>query len=203
MDEKWFKNQQRKVGVTADQIADHIGRHRSIVSRVYTGRQPMTLDLAKAFAEVLKVPLGTILEKAGVANPEVAQQVAPGFAESDATPWAQPARQDDANRVIATAMGGTRPGMHIWRVKGNGMLLGGYMPGDYMLLDTYAAERVQPGDAVIAQHYQPNGTAITVLRRYEPPVLVSSSADPADRRVLVVDGVNVVIMGKIIGSWRM
>lgn len=202
MDEKWFKAQQRKVGVTADEIADHIGRHRSIVSRVYTGRQPMTLDLARAFADVLDVPLSTILEKAGVATEEVTQQVAPGFAESDATPWTATARPDDPNKTIAAAMGGTRPGVDVWRVKGNGMLLGGYLPGDFILVDTNASERVRAGDVVIAQHYQPNGTAITLLRRYEPPVLVAASADPADRRVLVVDGMNVVIRGKVIGSWR-
>lgn len=202
MDEKWFKTQQRKLGVTAEDIAAIRGLSRTNVSHILNGKQRMSLDWANAFAQALQVPLATILEKAGAAEPQVAQQLAPGFAESDALPWAAPARPDDANKTIAAALGGSRPGVDVWRVKGSGMLLGGYLPDDFILVDTHASERVRAGDVVIAQHYQPNGTAITLLRRYDPPVLVAASVDPADRRVLVVDGVNVVIRGKVIGSWR-
>ena len=80
----------------------------------------------------------------------------------------------------------------------------GYMPGDYMLVDTHASERARAGDVVVAQVYDnAKGSAVTVLRRFEPPVLVAASTDPEDRRVHIVDGVNVVIRGKVVGSWRM
>ena len=36
MDDKWFKAQQKRVGVTADQIAAEMGRDRSAVSSIYT-----------------------------------------------------------------------------------------------------------------------------------------------------------------------
>ena len=205
MDEKWFKTQQKKVGITADEIAAIIGRDRSVVSRVYTGRQRMSLELARAFAEALQVPLATVLEKAGAADAPVAQQLAPGFGESDAAPWLDAPRPNDPNRAIATALGADRPGVDVWRVKGLAMALAGYLMGDFILVETPAADRARAGDVVLAQVYRATGrdmTARTILRRLEPPVLVAASADPEDGRVHVVDGVNVLVRGKVISSWR-
>jgi transcriptional regulator with XRE-family HTH domain len=204
MDERWFKQQQKKVGVTADAIADKMGRSRTNVSHILNGRQRMTLDWAKAFAEVLQVPLATVLEKAGYADPATAQQITPGFAESDAAPFTVGPSGGTGHTVqtIAEALGGGRPGVDVWRVKTGALALAGYLPGDFLLVDQHAAERVRAGDVVVAQVYQRNGTATTVLRRFEPPVLVAASCLPEEGRVHVVDGVNVVIRGKITASWR-
>ena len=202
MDDKWFKAQQKKVGITADQIAAVLGRDRSVVSKILAGKQRMTLEWAQAFATSLHVPLSTVLEKAGAADFQAVEQVKPGFAESDAAPFIYgPGMADHhAHRAIATAMG-ERPGVDLWRVKSRAMSLAGLLEGDFILVDTHQAERVRPGDVVIAQIYNPRG-AMTVLRRFEPPVLVAASADPADSRVHVVDGQNVVIRGKVVASWR-
>ena len=203
MDDKWFKTQQKRVGVTADQIADRLGRDRSVVSKILSGKQRMTLEWANAFAEVLQSDLATVLEKAGVADGQITQRVAPGFAESDATAWVPgPGLAENAPvRGVAEVLGATRPGIDIWRVKSRAMALAGLIEGDFMLVDSNQAERVRAGDVVIAQLYTRTG-ANTVLRRFEPPVLVASSADPDDARVHVVDGTNVVIRGKVIASWR-
>ncbi len=203
MDDKWFKTQQKRVGVTADQIADRLGRDRSVISKILSGKQRMTLEWANAFAEVLQSDLATVLEKAGVADGQIIQRVAPGFAESDAAAWVPgPGLAENAPvRGVAEVLGATRPGIDIWRVKSRAMALAGLMEGDFMLVDSNQAERVRPGDVVIAQLYTRTG-ANTVLRRFEPPVLVASSADPDDARVHVVDGTNVVIRGKVIASWR-
>lgn len=203
MDDKWFKQQQKRVGVTADDIARKMGRTRANVSHILTGRQRMSLEWAKAFAEVLQVPLSMVLEKAGVTDAPTAQAVTPGFAESDAAPWVPGPEPAGAREVstVAQALGGGRPGIDVWRVRGQVMALSGLLAGDFMLVDTHQAERVKPGDLVVAQVYTRTGAA-TVLRRYEPPVLVAASPDPADGRVHVVDGINVVIRGKVVASWR-
>lgn len=206
MDDKWFRLKQRQAGVTADQIAARIGRDRSIVSRILNGHQRMSLEWAQAFADVLQVPLATVLEKAGVADRPVAQQLAPGFAESDAAAWAPtPGMAEDRPvRSIAAALGADRPGVDIWRVKSRAMALAGMLQGDFFLLDTHQSERARAGDMVVAQVYNNStGTAATILRRFEPPVLVAASADPEDGRVHVVDGMNVVIRGKVVASWRL
>lgn len=205
MDDKWFKQQQKRIGVTAEDIARKMGRDRSTVSHIYTGRIRMSLEWAKVFAEVLQVPLATVLEKAGVSDAPTAQQIVPGFAESDAAQWIPGPNAGDGvtMRSVASALGAGRSGVDIWRVKGHAMALAGLLDGDFILVDTHASERARVGDVVVAQIYNnANGNAVTVLRRFEPPVLVAASVDPADGRVHVVDGVNVVIRGKVIASWR-
>jgi SOS-response transcriptional repressor LexA len=165
----------------------------------------MSLEWAKAFAEVLQVPLATVLEKAGVADAPTAQKITPGFSESDAAPWVSGSvmAEGQAVRSVAAALGADRPGVDIWQVKGQAMALAGLLAGDFILVDTHASERARVGDVVVAQIYNnATGSAVTVLRRFEPPVLVAASIDPADGRVHVVDGVNVVIRGKVIASWR-
>lgn len=205
MDDKWFKAHQKKVGVTADQIADVLGRDRSVVSKILAGRQRMTLEWAQAFAQALQVPVATVLEKAGAAEPAVAQQLQRGFSDSDAVAWVPGPRLSDAVntvRSIADALG-ARPGIDIWRVRSRAMALAGVLEGDYMLVDSHQAERIKVGDLVIAQIYSnASGSEMTVLRRFEPPVLVAASADPADGRVYIVDGNNVVMRGKVVAIWR-
>jgi len=110
MDENWFKQQQKRVGVTAKDIAKRMGRDRSTVSHIYTGRIRMSLDWARVFAEVLDMPLPTILEEAGITDAETAQQMVPDFAESDAAPFVGTGPDERTARSVA-AMPGERPGV--------------------------------------------------------------------------------------------
>jgi hypothetical protein len=206
MNERWFKDQQRKAGVTAEDIARILGRDRSVVSRIYTGRQRMSLDWAKAFATAFAVPVAQVLAEAGVADGDMLAGARPGFAEGDAAVWVPGPGPAEGRTVqkIAEALGATRAGIDIWQVRSRAMALAGYLEGDFMLVDTHQGERAAAGDAVVAQIYDNSkGTATTVLRRFQPPVLVAASTEPADMRVHVVDGVNVVIRGKVIASWRL
>lgn len=200
MDDKWFRNRQKEVGVTAEHIAAARGRSRSIVSHILNGKQRMSIEWAQAFADVLKVPLDVVLEKAGTLDAPKAQTLRPGFAESDAAVWKGSPEQERKVASIADAMG-RRDGINVWQVKSRALSFMGYMPGDFLLVDAFAAERARQGDVVVAQVYERDG-ATTVLRRYEPPVLVAAGPEIAERRVHVVDGVNVVILGKVNGCWR-
>lgn len=208
MDEKWFKQQQRRVGKTSEDIGTALGRDRTIVSRIYNGRQKMTADQARVFAEVLEVPVGQVLERAGVlARDDLTPTI--GFAEDkidfkppDAVAFSG-SENERLNVVsIAEHFGGNRPGVDVWEVSGAAMSLMGYLTGDCMLVDAHAATRAVAGDVVVAQIYDRRGEATTVLRRFEPPVLVSASSEPDHQRVYVVDGNNVVIRGKVVASWR-
>jgi transcriptional regulator with XRE-family HTH domain len=205
MDKIWLKQRLRASGKTSADLAAAIARDRAVVSRIMNGHQAMTLDQAKIIATEIGAPLSELLARAGLADPPTAQVFTPGFAESDVTQWiAGPsAGEGAAVRGVASALGADRPGIDIWRVKGQAMALAGLLAGDFLLIDTHASERARAGDVVVAQIYNnATGSALTVLRRFEPPVLVAASIDPADGRVHVVDGVNVVIRGKVIASWR-
>lgn len=203
IDDKWFKAQQRKAGVTAEDIGARLGKDRSLVSRIYVGRQRMKLDEAKIFAEVLQVPLDEVLRRAGVADGPTAQVLTYGSAHGDAGKWLP--QQGDNRHIAEIAQAfGARPGMDIWEVHSAAMSLQGIMPGDFMLVDVEAPERAKAGDIVVAKVYdKPRGEASTILRRFEPPVLVAASADAEDQRVYVVDGINVILQGKVKASWRM
>jgi SOS-response transcriptional repressor LexA len=200
MDATWFKQQQRRLGITSFDLGKAIDRDRSVISKIINGYQKMTLDQARALAQALDVPFHEMVARAGLADPATAQQLAPGFSESDAAPWQGQGAEGDRTRRIAEIYG-ARPGVDVWQVKGRGMAFGGYLPGDFILVDTHAAERARRGDDVIAQVYRGSG-ARTVFRRYEPPVLVPLSPDPEDLVVIVVDGDSVVIRGKVVASWR-
>lgn len=204
MDVLWFKQLQKRAGVTSFDLGEAIGRNRTAISKIINGSQRMTLEQARIFAELLGVPLSMMVEKAGLADASTAQQLAPGFSESDAAAWVPVSGMAEGVQVpsIAQAMGGGKPGIDVWRVRSQAMALAGLLAGDFMLVDTHQSERVKPGDMVIAQVYNRTG-ASTVLRRFEPPVLVAASTDPAEGRVHVVDGINVVVRGKVIASWRL
>lgn len=205
IDDKWFKAQQRKVGATTEDIARRANRARSAVSNIYTGRQRMTLDWARVFSEVLQQPIDEVLRRAGATNEATAQALAPGYADSDVVLWKPYEGGPRQEQMIADTMLevlGSRAGTQVWQIKTSAMTLQGYLPGDFLLIKPL--EIAQPGDVVIARvHDNARGKAPTLLRRFEPPVLVASSSNPEERRVYVVDGVNVVIRGKVIASWRM
>lgn len=205
VDKDWLKKRLRASGKTSADLAAAISRDRAVVSRIMNGHQEMSLDQAKIIAAQIGVELSELLTRAGLTDAPTAQAFSPGFSESDASAWVPGPEAGLAHEVrsIAQVLGKERPGIDIWRVKSGAMVLGGLLVGDYMLVDTHASERLKAGDVVVAQIYSnATASAVTVLRRFEPPVLVAASADPADARVYVVDGNNVVVMGKVIASWR-
>lgn len=204
MDDKWFKLRQKQVGVTADQIAARLGRDRSVVSKILNGKQRMTLEWAQAFADVLDCPLATVLEKAGVAEPEVASRLRNEVTGGDAQPWSSGSAHEDARlKSLTELLAPKSAGASVWRVTSKAMALAGYLQGDFLVVDTNLSERVKGGDAVVAEVYDLRaGTLKIVLRRYEPPALVAATVAPETDRVHVADGVNVVVKGKVVASWR-
>ncbi len=164
----------------------------------------MSLEWAKAFAKVLETTVDEVLRKAGVTDNATAQQLRPGFSESEANPFipANGREKDYINRC-ALAFGGEAPGVDIWRMKSKSMALNGVLDGDFILVDTHRAGQAVAGDVVVAQAYDmQSGSARTIVRRYQPPVLVAAGVNPEDLAVHVVDGNNVVIRGLVVATWR-
>lgn len=203
MDSNWFKTQQKKSGLNSFDLGELIGRDRTVISRIVNGHQKPTLEQAKIFANAFNEDLPVVLEKLGLADKTTAQSVSPGFNESDAAAWIPQGGADADNKAIANSLGANRPGVDVWQIKKNILPVLGYIKDDYIIVDTHKAERAQPGDIVLAQVYDnTKGTASTILRRYEPPVLLPPTTDPDNQKVHVVDGINVVIRGVVWASWR-
>ena len=202
MDAQWFKDQQRRKGVTSWDLGEALGRDRTIVSRILNGRQAMTFEQAKLFAELLGQPLGEVLTRAGIADERQAKQAIDGFADADAAPWV-PAERSGRDRAMAIDLG-QKPGIDVWTIQTKAMSLAGYLPGDRILVDSRTPERARPGAIVVAQVYDwQAGSARTVLRQFQRPALVSHSANPADWVAFVVDDTNVAIRGMVVAQWRL
>lgn len=201
MDAEWFKDRQRRAGVTSFDLGEALGRDRTIVARIYAGRQRMTFEQARVFSRLLDEPLAEVLKRAGIAGEHEARQAADGFSDGDAVPWSP---HGNAGRDNALAISlGQRPGVDVWRVRGSSMTLAGYLPGDRLLVDARAPERVRPGDVVIAQVYDwQTGSARTLLRQFQRPALVAHSSDPVEWVAHIVDDINVSIKGVITAQWR-
>lgn len=203
MDIQWFKKRQKQLGVTSHDLGSALQRDRTVVSKILNGHQNMSLEQAKIFARVLDAPLDEVLVRAGITDNDTASRFQPGFSDSDAARWVPKDDSQAPETAIARALGADRPGIDVWRVKTDALALAGYMPGDFILVDTNARDTVRAGDTVMAQVYDyQTGSANTLLRRYAPPTLVAASADLSHVTGQIVDHNNVVIMGKVIASWR-
>lgn len=200
MDDKWFKHRQKIAGVTAEDIGKALGRDRSAVSRIYVGRQKMTWDQAHVFAEVLKVPVKEVLEHAGLLKDE-GEARALGFAEGEVEPYKANGSNRERANLIAGHFGGARNAVDIWTVQTDALGALGYLPGDTILVDSSQPSKCGAGDTVIAQVYDWKAGAVeTVLRRFEPPILLAFGSGSVQTHV--VDGRNVAIQGKVIACWR-
>lgn len=149
--------------------------------------------------------LAPVFVPAGAASRSARVRQAPptGFSDSDVAPWIPKPDDPQRQRVedMAAYLSEGRGGRDIWRVKSRAMILAGYDDQDLILVDQHAT--AEAGSVVIAQVYDHDiGSAATLLRRFDPPVLSAASPDPGDWKPHVVDGRNVKIMGVVTASWR-
>lgn len=187
-------------------------RTPTFLTRIYSGAQELKISEAEELAEILKSPRDEVLAHAGLAQPNMAPPPMPaglsairrqqpqGFA-SDAVPWV-PKPDDPSEKPIlnmADTLRAGNAGRDIWRVSSRVMILDGFAEGDFMLVDQHAEPKA--GDAVIAQVYDwDSGSAATVLRRFDPPVLTAASTNPSEWKPLSIESVK--IMGVVVASWR-
>lgn len=120
--------------------------------------------------------------------------------ESEAEPFQHGPDTSPVARMVEAATGRAN-GVDPWRLKSRAIEAAGYLPGDILIVDLNADP--SPGDVVCAQIYEwGRGQAETVFRVYEPPALVSATADATLRKPYIVDGDRVVIKGVVIAAVR-
>lgn len=199
METQWFKSRAREQGVTTEQLAKAIGRDRAVVSRILNGRQPMSPTYAETFAELLGVPVETIVEKAQIFTAKSRRRE--DF-EGDVVPLEMPDADNSPDATIANSLS-PKSGRETWRVTSNVLQLMGYLKNDAILVDTEKFD-IKAGDAVLGLVYDPGvGQPRTVLRVFRPPALISASPDPSDALFDIVDGERVSIVGRVVAQWRL
>lgn len=75
----------------------------------------------------------------------------------------------------------------------------GFLPGDVLMIDMNA--KPKRGDIVVAQVYDRNGQAETVIRMYEHPFLITATMDQQLLTPILIDK-NVVVRGTLLTSLR-
>lgn len=107
-------------------------------------------------------------------------------------------RIDDLGSM-AQAMKQGRNGVDAWLIKTRALELAGYMPGDTLIVDQGLT--AQHGDVVVAQIYDRNGDAETVVRIYEGSFLIAATTDPALISPIFINK-DVLIRGVGIANFR-
>ncbi len=117
------------------------------------------------------------------------------FAEAEAQPYAASGRNDIDDAITAFLAGRIAD---VWQLKTTALDLGGYLPGDIVVVGTGAHPR--PRDIVVAQtEVRRREDARTIWRIYAPPVLVPASSD---RSILPTPIDEVIVMGVVLASFR-
>lgn len=131
------------------------------------------------------------------------QRSIPGLGESEAVPYRAGTADPQPAWVEAAiaAHRGNRNGVEPWIVKNHALDLMGIMPGDILMIDQN--RRPRAGDIVCAQLTDlATGRTETVMRRFDPPFIVTHSAKMGPTRPEAVDDERVIIMGVETGVIR-
>jgi transcriptional regulator with XRE-family HTH domain len=180
MDVTKLKTLMTERGVTQTELARLLGRDKSVVTHLLQGRRQLKADEATLIARLLGVPVAELL---GVGGESYAQS---GVEEGGLIPFhhaPQKARrrpqvvQRDGKYFLAEKAGSSEKAFAL-EVHDDSLNLAGILPGDIVISELDAACRA--GDIVVVQHYHKSG-AETLVRRYEPPFLMSHSTNPAWR----------------------
>lgn len=186
-------------------IARHSGTSVSALARK-AGLAPSTLNRfinnPSVGHKLSNETLGSISSAAGVPVLEFPGRRT-GFSESEAEPFKNDMPGSDAafDRAVRTLCQ-EKKGRDPWVLKGWGLDLLGYMPGDVLIVDL---NRLTPkaGRVVCAQVYDyARDRAETIMRVFDSNYLLTASSRVTVSKPLMVDGEDVVIKGTVTHSLR-
>lgn len=181
----WLENAMRAQGLKPTPFAKAAGLAPSTLLRALDPENPTSLERASIakIARRFNIPQPSA--------PSSARAFAPGFAE-DLIELDEP--PESFCGIPLT------PDQFVRRAATRALELAGLLPGDLILLDMSAQPR--SGDAVAANLYG-HGGAVTALRIYEPPYLVTRTMhDDAHAKPLLVDDDRARIMATMIACLR-
>jgi transcriptional regulator with XRE-family HTH domain len=184
-------------GITQTELADILGRDKSVITNLFQGRRQLKAAEAEVIAKHLGVTVAQIMgirEKAGA-----------GFMEP---PMLIPFQHEPkrAKKISGVVKKG---GQYFLEAQGDvsysdkayaiempddSMCLAGIMEGDVLI--SRLDKNCKAGQVVIAQHYQGRG-AKTIVRMYKPPFLVPHSIN-ASFKPLSIDKDDVRLVSPVI-----
>lgn len=183
--------------VTQTELARLLGRDKAVITNLLQGRRRLQAVEAMKIARHLNVPVAEVLGE---------QKPAHGMEERVLIPFQQaPETSARKHAQVVRAKGKYYlesfqpfgPQAFALEVKDDSLNLAGILPGDITVCDM--GRECKAGETVVVQHYQRVG-AKTLLRKYQPPLLLPHSTNSAhaplredDRNVRMVCPVVCVI----------
>ena len=189
MPENPIRARRQELGLKQAEAARLIGMEKNQLYKLETGRlKKIPPEHIPGLERVLKMTVAQML----------GQQPLHGFTEPEARFLHEPDLGDLELRAARVLYPGRHADTMI--VGAPSLLLKGYAPGDRILVDM--ALKPELGNCVVAQVYDEEvAAAETVLRVYQPPVLVPATADVGRFKTYVIDDSAVKIMGVIVNRY--
>lgn len=191
----WLDHISKSSGLTITEIARAAKLHPSSLTRFKSKNDSghtLTSKTVKKIEDATRVP----------AYESRQTPVIQAFSEEEAKPFI--AMDNPGNPVETALKAATKEANHIqlWTLKTNGLAAVGYLPGMVVAVDQEATPK--NGDAVCAQKYDfRRGTAETLFRVFRHPYLLTASDLGEPGQPEIVDNENVVIVGVIVGGFRL
>ncbi len=178
--------------MTQAQLAEGIGRSKSVISRIESGETQLDLEAARRIAQVLDVSIAAVLNietnepgrATGLSEDLAAYVAAPG------DPW-------------ALLQSGSR---YLFAVETNVLDRIGIAKGDVCVIDDSqaACAAVQPLQAVRVRVHPPENfmTPQSLLRQFVPPRLLITNSAAGNQRSLDMDSDDAHIVGVVVEVLR-
>jgi SOS-response transcriptional repressor LexA len=183
---EWLNSVLEQTGYTATGLAGKIGVAPSTFTRFLANAQgsPKTLHAAT----IERVVAATGISPSFLPRGERAQVLS--RIGDDVAPYSPP---EDRNIAAGTkALLAARPNSRAYLVRSRAVESDGIVPGDIVIVET--GEDPRAGDIVVAENTTRRRVEL-LLRVYEPPYLMAATGEPSFRRPIVVDGVEVRVIG--------
>ena len=165
-------------GISQTDLANMLGRDKSVITNLFQGKRQLKADEAALIAQHTGVPVAQIL---GL------EEASGGFREAPALiPFQHEPKHWKKNNNVVRKDGkfflevsdrlDYSAKSYVLEVQDNSLNLMGIIEGDLVISELSRA--CKPGQVVVVQHYQGAG-AKTLLRKYEPPLLLAHSTSAA------------------------
>lgn len=165
-------------GISQTELANILGRDKSVVTNLFQGKRQLKADEAALIAGRLGVTVAQVMglsEKNAAGFSEtsilipfqhepVASKTLPGVVKKGGKFYLEAENAGFTDKAYALEM------------RDDSMNLAGVLPGDILISEL--DRPCKHGQLVVAQHYQKRGAA-TIVRKYEPPFLIPHSTSAA------------------------
>jgi len=160
-----------KNGISQTDLARLLRRDKAVITNLFQGKRQLKAEEAMVIASHIGVPVAQILgvNERGFAEPAV---LIPFQSEPEMNKRAGGVVKKDGKFYLEANDRSASPKAYALEVADDSMNLAGIMKGDIVISEL--DRPCKHGQIVIAQHYQGRG-AKTIIRKYEPPLLLPYS----------------------------